>query len=137
MTDPQEGATAYAAVQMLASAANRGGRQKDVADAIGAEHGYLVNQIVHGIALGVIRKCRMAIRFEREEVASCGQIMYLLANGPNYDRDTPEWLLNRAARRDHPYHDGELTCESIRGALITLNCYDDGSWQRPTCWIWS
>jgi len=126
------------AIVALARAVNRGSRQTDVADALGAEHGYLVNQIIHAIALGVIRKCRFALRSDvTEPVASCGDIMALLANGPNPDRDTPEWIVNRAARRDHPYHDGELTCNSVRGALVTLTCYDDESWRRSTCWIWS
>lgn len=123
-----EHSTAEKAVNDLARAMNTGGRQNDVADAIGSEHGYLVNQIVHGIALGVIRKCRSAVRSDpNEPVASCGQINYPLANGTD---DTLE------ERIDHPYHDGELTCNAVRGALITLNSYHNREWRSSHCYIW-
>lgn len=122
-------ATAYGAVQMLGAAVNRGGRQADVAEAIGAEHGYLVNQIVYGIALGVIRKCRFALRSDATEpVASCGSIMYPLAVDPHEDK---------VARDDHPYHDGELTCNAVRGALVTLlGAGAAVDWRDARCWIW-
>jgi hypothetical protein len=116
---------AYGAVQMLSAAVNRGGRQADVAEALGSEHGYLVNQIVYGIALGVIRKAWFA--FSAEDIKSCGDVMYLLAVDPGETKE---------ARSDHPYHDGELSCNAIRGALVTLGVYNDGSWRQPESWIW-
>ncbi|HZL92303.1 MAG TPA: hypothetical protein VFB99_01625 [Vicinamibacterales bacterium] len=133
-------AAAHGAVQMLAAAVNTGARQAGIAEALGSEHGYLVNQIVYGIALGVIRKCRFALRSdESEPVASCGSIMYPLATDPGGREPRPGGASPRedkVARDDHPYHDGELTCNAIRGALVTLNCYKDESWRRSTCYIW-
>jgi hypothetical protein len=122
-------ATAHAAILALSAAVNTGARQGGIAEALGSEHGYLVNQIVYGIALGVIRKCRFALRSdESEPVASCGQIMYPLAIDPGE---------TTVARSDHPYHDGELTCNAIRGALVTLGVYSDEAWRRSTCYIWA
>jgi hypothetical protein len=117
---------AIVSVEMLARAINHGGGQRDVAIALGGEHGYLVNQIVYGVALGAIRKCRFAI--SGDAVTSCGDVMYMLATDPGETREQ---------RDDHPYHDGELSCNAIRGALVTLGVAKDESWRRATCWIWS
>lgn len=122
---------AATAVTQLAAAVNRGGRQSDVAEALGAEHGYLVNQIVYAVAWGVMRKCRFAI--DGALVKSCGDVMYPLAIDGQESRER---------RSDHPYHDGELTCNAVRGALVTLNEYVQPgsmvtpSWQQSDSWIW-
>lgn len=108
--------------------------QKDIAAAVGAEHGYHVNNIVHGIALGVLRKARFAVN--GENVKSCGDVMYLLANGLNPERYSEEWDQQKIERQDHPYHDGEVSCNAIRGALITLNVYHGMLWRKPECWVW-
>lgn len=95
---------------------NRGTEWREIGDAIGAEHGYLVNQFSQGWARGILRKCWPD--------KTCGQVMYLLANGPNFDhsqRTTSEYLANQAARQDHPYHDGELTCNVVRAALLVFS----------------
>lgn len=121
--------TAEEGVAALATAVNRGGRQADVADALGGEHGYLVNQLAYGFALGIMRKCRFALRGADEPVASCGSIMYPLATDPGEDA---------IARDDHPYHDGELTCNAVRGALVTLSGVGihSNDWRAPLWWGW-
>lgn len=130
--------TATEAVTDLAHAINRGGRQKDVAEAIRKEHGYLVNQIVYGIAMGVIGKCRFALPSTiGDPITTCGDAMMLLAIGENPERGSSAWSIQQIFRRDHPYHDGELTCNAVRGALVTLGVMTDKSWREPTNWIWA
>ncbi len=92
---------------------NRGTDWRTIGDAIGAEHGYLVNTFSLGWARGILRKCWPD--------KTCGDVMSLLANGPNFDVDSLEWAANRIDRRDHPYHDGELNCNVVRAAMLVLN----------------
>lgn len=117
-----------AEVHDLATAINRGMKQREIAGAIGREHGYLVNNLVYGVALGVIEKCRFALRTDKNEpVASCGEIDYALAIDPGETKEQ---------KNDHPYHDGELTCNAVRGALITLGVYHNASWRSYFSYIW-
>lgn len=129
--------TAEQAIAELAHAVNRGGGQREVAEAFAHEHGYLGNQIAYGIALGVIGKCRFALHSDGT-VSRCGDVMMPLALGRNPERGTDEWTEEQEARMDHPYHDGEFTCNAVRGALVTLlgNDARTSVWRFETCWIW-
>lgn len=100
------------AVDTLGHVVNGSTTWKHVGDAFGHEHGYLLQQIAYAMARGILLKCY--------SYKSCGDIMYLLAHGPNPERGTSDYDAQKEKRNDHPYHDGELTCDTVRAAVGIL-----------------